>query len=46
MDGGSPAADGVVAASRRVGVARRVHADLVRDALAGTAGIRWSGCCG
>ena len=34
MDGGSPAADGVVAASRRVGVARQVHTDLVRDALA------------
>jgi hypothetical protein len=29
-----PADDGVVAASRRVSVARQVHTDLVRDALA------------
>lgn len=33
MDPGDPAAEAVVAASRRVALARQVHTDLVRDAL-------------
>lgn len=32
--GGDPAAEAVVAASRRLALARQVHTDLVRDALA------------
>jgi hypothetical protein len=34
LPAGDPAADSVVAASRRLALARQVHTDLVRDALA------------
>lgn len=34
LPAGDPAADAVVAASRRLALARQVHTDLVRDALA------------
>ena len=43
---GRPDRERVVAASRRVALARQVHTDLVRDALAAALAGRWSGCCG